>query len=62
MNTIEKLRIEISINMTKRDLKQRWKLITPENRIAIREEFGEWMNKSSFEEENIIFLDYFNDL
>tara|TARA_B100000212_G_C27025275_1_gene384964 strand:+ start:223 stop:411 length:189 start_codon:yes stop_codon:yes gene_type:complete len=62
MNTIEKLRIEISINMSKRDLKQRWGLITPEYRTAIREEFGEWINKSSFEEENIMFLDYFNDL
>ena len=62
MNTIEKLRIEISINMSKRDLKQRWALITPEYRTAIREEFGEWINKSSFEEEKIMFLDYFNDL
>ena len=62
MNTLEKLRIEISITMSKRDLKQRWKLITPEDRTAIREEFGEWINKSSFEEENIIFLDYFKDL
>ena len=62
MNTIEKLRIEISINMSKRDLKQRWALITPEYRTAIREEFGEWINKSSFEEENLMFLDYFNDL
>ena len=62
MNNIEKLRIEISINHTKRDLKKRWKVISSESRSAIREEFGEWMNKSSFEEEDIIFLDFFNDL
>jgi len=62
MTNIEKLRIEISINMTKRDLKQRWGRIQPESRSAIREEFGEWMNKSTFEEDNIIFLDYFNNL
>tara|TARA_B100000575_G_scaffold269786_1_gene249729 strand:- start:284 stop:472 length:189 start_codon:yes stop_codon:yes gene_type:complete len=62
MNNLEKLRIEISINIAKRDLKKRWEGISPESRSAIREEFGEWMNKSSFEEEDIIFLDFFNDL
>ena len=62
MNNLEKLRIEISINHTKRDLKKRWTEISTESRSAIREEFGEWMNKSSFEEEDIIFLDFFNDL
>ena len=62
MNNLEKMRIEISINHTKRDLKKRWKEISSESRSAIREEFGEWMNKSSFEEEDIIFLDFFNDL
>ena len=62
MSSIEKLRIEISINMIKRDLKKRWRGISPNSRSAIREEFGDWMNKSSFEEENIIFLDYFKDL
>jgi len=62
MNYLEKLRIEISINHAKRDLKERWTEISSESRSAIREEFGEWMNKSSFEEEDIIFLDFFNDL
>ena len=62
MSNLEKLRIEISINIAKRDLKKRWGVIPPESRSAIREEFGEWINKSSFEEENIMFLDYFNDL
>ena len=62
MNKLEKLRIEISINHTKRDLKERWTEISSESRSAIREEFGEWMNKSSFEEDDIIFLDFFNDL
>ena len=62
MNKLEKLRIEISINHTKRDLKERWREISSESRSVIREEFGEWMNKSSFEEEDIIFLDFFNDL
>ena len=55
MTEHEKLRIEISIKMTKRDLKKRWGLIKPESRSAIREEFGEWMNKSSFKKENLIF-------
>ena len=62
MNKLEKLRIEISINIAKRDLKKRWKEISSESRSAIREEFGDWMNKSSFKEEDIIFLDFFNDL
>ena len=62
MSNLEKLRIEISINIAKRDLKKRWGVIPPESRSAIREEFGEWINKSSFEEEKIMFLDYFNDL
>ena len=62
MNNLEKLRIEISINIAKRDQKKRWAQIPPESRSAIREEFGEWMNKSSFGEEDIIFLDFFNDL
>ena len=61
MNNLEKLRIEISINLAKRDLKKRWADISSESRSAIREEFGEWMNKSSFKEEDIIFLDFFND-
>ena len=56
MNNLEKMRIEISINHTKRDLKERWKEIPSESRSAIREEFGEWMNKSSFEKEDIIFF------
>ena len=62
MNNLEKLRIEISINIAKRDLKKRWGEMPPESRSAIREEFGDWMNKSSFEEKDIIFLDFFNDL
>ena len=62
MNNLEKLRIEISINHAKRDLKERWTEISSESRSAIREEFGECMNKSSFEEEDVIFLDFFNDL
>jgi len=62
MKDLEKLRIEISINIAKRDLKERWTKISSESRSAIREEFGEWMNKSSFKEEDIIFLDFFNDL
>ncbi len=62
MTNLEKLRIEISINQAKRDLKDRWTEISSESRSAIREEFGEWMNKSSFKEEDIIFLDFFNDL
>ena len=62
MKDLEKLRIEISINIAKRDLKERWTKISSEYRSAIREEFGEWMNKSSFKEEDIIFLDFFNNL
>ena len=62
MKDLEKLRIEISINIAKRDLKERWTKISSEYRSAIREEFGEWMNKSSFKEDDIIFLDFFNDL
>ena len=60
MTEHEKLRIEISIKMTKRDFKKRWASIKPESRSAIREEFGEWMNKSSFKKEDLIFWDYFN--
>ena len=60
MNNLEKLRIEISINHTKRDLKERWTEISSESRSAIREELGEWMNKSSFKKEDLIFWDYFN--
>ena len=51
MNNLEKLRIEISINHAERDLKERWTEISSESRSAIREEFGEWMNKSFFEKE-----------
>jgi len=60
MTEHEKLRIEISIQMTKNDFKKRWVSIKPESRSAIREEFGEWMNKSSFKKEDLIFWDYFN--
>jgi len=60
MTEQEKLRIEISIQMTKRDLKKRWGSIKPDSRSAIRKEFGEWMNKSSFKKEDLIFWDYFN--
>ena len=60
MTEQEKLRIEISIQMTKRDLKNRWGSIKPDSRSAIRKEFGEWMNKSSFKKEDLIFWDYFN--
>ena len=60
MTEHEKLRIEISIQMTKRDLKKRWGSIKPDSRSAIRKEFGEWMNKSSFKKEDLIFWDYFN--
>ena len=60
MTEQEKLRIEISIQMAKNDFKKRWVSIKPESRSAIREEFGEWMNKSSFKKEDLIFLDYFN--
>ena len=62
MNKLEKLRIEISVNIAKRDLKKRWKEISSESRSAIRGEFGDWMNKSTFKEEDILFLDFFNDL
>ena len=60
MTEQEKLRIEISIQMAKNDFKKRWVSIKPESRSAIREEFGEWMNKSSFKKEELIFWDYFN--
>ena len=60
MTEHEKLRIEISIQMTKNDFKKRWVSIKPESRSAIRKEFGEWMNKSSFKKEDLIFWDYFN--
>ena len=60
MTEHEKLRIEISIQMAKNDFKKRWVSIKPESRSAIREEFGEWMNKSSFEKGELIFWDYFN--
>ena len=60
MTEYEKLRIEISIQMAKNDFKKRWVSIKPESRSAIREEFGEWMNKSSFKKEELIFWDYFN--
>ena len=46
--------------MAKNDFKKRWVSIKPESRSAIREEFGEWMNKSSFKKEELIFWDYFN--
>ena len=60
MTEHEKLRIEISIQMAKNDFKKRWVSIKPESRSAIREEFGEWMNKSSFKKDELIFWDYFN--
>ena len=44
--------------MTKRDLKKRWREINPESRSVLRKEFGEWINKSSFEEDELLFFDY----
>ena len=58
MHYYEKMRLEISIHMTKRDLKKRWREINPESRSVLRKEFGEWMNKSSFEEDELLFFDY----
>ena len=58
MNYHEKMRLEISIHMTKRDLKKRWREINPESRSVLRKEFGEWINKSSFEEDELLFFDY----
>ena len=44
--------------MTKRDLKKRWRKIKPESRSVLRKEFGEWINKSSFEEDELLFFYY----
>ena len=55
MNYYEKMRLEISIHMTKRDLKKRGREINPESRSVLRKEFGEWINKSSFEEDELLF-------
>ena len=60
MTEHEKLRIEISIKMNIEDIKKRWCSNKPESRSAIREEFGEWINKYSFEKKDLIFCDYFN--
>ena len=58
MNYYEKIKLKISIPMTKRDLKKRWRKIKPESRSILRKEFGEWINKSSFEEDELLFFDY----
>jgi len=60
MTEQEKLRIEISIEMTKRDIKKRWVSIKPDSRSAIRKKFGEWMNNSSSKKKDLIFWNYFN--
>ena len=60
---VESARLNLSIHFSKEDLKKRWREINSEKRIAIREEWGEFINNSyPFEEGDVHdfnFLDYF---
>ena len=55
----EKQRLLLSIHKSKEDIKKRWKELPPSSRESMREEWGDWINNSYPEEEELLFLDYF---
>ena len=61
---MECIRLNLSIHHSKKDLKQRWKDLSPEFRKSIREEWGDYFNNSYPFKENsegrLEFLDYWN--
>ena len=58
MHKSERYRILLSISNSKKDMKRRWKDILPEDRKALRQEWGDWVNNSYPIDKDIYFLDY----
>ena len=60
---VESARLNLSLHHSKEDLKKRWIEISSEERRALREEWGEYLNESyPFEvgnDDEFIFLDSF---
>ena len=60
---VESARLNLSLHHSKEDLKERWSEISSDERRALREEWGEYLNKSyPFEvgkDDEFIFLDSF---
>ena len=60
---VESARLNLSLHHSKDDLKERWSEISSDERRALREEWGEYLNESyPFEvgnDDEFIFLDYF---
>ena len=60
---VESARLNLSLHHSKEDLKERWSEISSDERRALREEWGEYLNESyPFEvgnDDEFIFLDYF---
>ena len=60
---VESARLNLSLHHSKEDLKKRWSEISSDERRALREEWGEYLNESyPFEvgnDDEFIFLDYF---
>ena len=60
---VESARLNLSLHHSKDDLKKRWSEISSDERRALREEWGEYLNESyPFEvgnDDEFIFLDSF---
>ena len=60
---VESARLNLSLHHSKDDLKKRWSEISADERRALREEWGEYLNESyPFEvgnDDEFIFLDSF---
>jgi hypothetical protein len=60
---VESARLNLSLHHSKEDLKKRWSEICSDERRALREEWGEYLNESyPFEvgnDDEFIFLDSF---
>ena len=60
---VESARLNLSLHHSKEDLKERWSEISSDERRALREEWGEYLNESyPFEvgnDDEFIFLDSF---
>ena len=60
---VESARLNLSLHHSKEDLKKRWSEISSDERRALREEWGEYLNESyPFEvgnDDEFIFLDSF---
>ena len=54
----ERMRLLLSNHTARNDMKSRWKDIQPEDRKVLREEWGNYINCSEINNEDMCFLDY----